>query len=151
MNQIKIEVVEAQFFEAGGEGGLDAFGPVIGIPQFGGDENIFTREFSGSQAGLQRGADFEFVAIALGAIEVAKSGGERVSGGGARQGWVGNQSAKAERGQLAAAVVQRNFRQAQIGRVSHRYTSKVFCVRHRRAAIRELDASCRTMGATFSS
>jgi hypothetical protein len=28
---------------------------------------------------------------------------------------------------------------------------KVFCVRHRRAAIRELDASCRTVGATFSS
>src|SRR5579862_6823363 len=41
VNEIEIEIGEAEPFEAGLEGRFDALGAVIGIPQFGGDENIF--------------------------------------------------------------------------------------------------------------
>jgi hypothetical protein len=58
---------------------------------------------------------------------MSKSGVQRVSGRSSRQGSVGNQSAKAEGGDVAGSVVERHFRHPKIRRFRHNYLSKLFC------------------------
>ena len=50
VDEIEVEVVEAEAGETGVEGGFDAVGAVIGVPEFGGDEDIFTRKTGRGEA-----------------------------------------------------------------------------------------------------
>jgi len=47
VNQVEIQVLELESFEARFESWLDALGPVVGVPQLGGDENVFARDVCG--------------------------------------------------------------------------------------------------------
>ena len=55
---------------------------MIGVPELGGDEDIFAGDSSGGESGLESVTYLALVAVAFGAIEVTESGCERVSGGG---------------------------------------------------------------------
>jgi hypothetical protein len=92
---------------------------VIGVPQLCGDENFFARNVFSSESCLQRAAYFALVPVALGAIEVSKSGLQRISGRSYGHGWVRNQRAEAERGDLAGSVAEWNSRHPQINRPNH--------------------------------
>ena len=51
VNEIEIEIVERESVETGLESRFDALGPVIGVPEFRGDKNIFARDsFAASPA-----------------------------------------------------------------------------------------------------
>ena len=72
------------------ESWFDALGPVIGVPQLCGDENIFASDPSRGKSCLQRPAYFALVPVSFRAIEVSKSGFQCVSGRSHRHGCVGN-------------------------------------------------------------
>jgi hypothetical protein len=124
VNEVEIQIFEAESFQTRLESRFDALGPVIGVPQLRGDENVLARDRSTGECCLQRTANLALVPVSFRAIEVAESGVESVSGRSYRYGWVGNQSAEAQCGHAAGSVVERNSRHAQIGRLNHGYTSK---------------------------
>ena len=64
-------------------------------------------------------ADLTFVAISFCTIEMAKSSFQRVSGGAHCCGWIGNQGAEAECGEMAGSVVERYFLSPKIRRFGH--------------------------------
>ena len=47
VDEIEIEEVELEFLEAGLEGGLDAFGAMVGVPELGDDEDVLPFDRSG--------------------------------------------------------------------------------------------------------
>src|ERR1700735_535469 len=106
VNEIEIEIVEPESRQTRFEGRFHALGPVIGVPQLCGDENVFARDISGGSSRLQRLAYFALVPVSFRAIEVSKSGFQRVFSRSYREGCVGNQGAEAERGNLADSVVE---------------------------------------------
>jgi len=124
VNEVEIEIAEPETFETRIEGRLDALGTMIEVPQFCSDENVRTGEGIGGEARLQRVADFALVAVALGAIEVAKAGVERVANGSFGENGIGDESAKAERGDAAGTVVERERNGAEGGRVGHGYSMR---------------------------
>ena len=104
VDDVAIDVVDVESAAAGVEGGLDAFGAVIGVPELGGDEDFFALCCSCGVCGLHGVADGFFIAVAFGAIEMAEadveSGLSRLSG---REG-IGDQGAEADGGDGAGAV-----------------------------------------------
>src|SRR5580704_17710342 len=90
VNEVEIQIFEAESFETRLESWFDALGPVIGVPQLCGDENVFARDPSRREPCLQGCANLALVAVSFRAIEVAESGVEGVSGRSYRHGWVGN-------------------------------------------------------------
>src|SRR6516164_5059462 len=90
VNEIEIQIPEPESTETRLESRFDALGPVIGVPQLCGYKNIFARDPSGGKPRLQRAADLALVPVSFRAIEVSKSGFQRVSGRSYRHGYVGN-------------------------------------------------------------
>jgi hypothetical protein len=69
---------------------------MIGIPQFGGDEDVLARNPSSGKSRLQGLAHLTLVAVSLRTIEVAKSSFERVLSSSYCRGCIGDQGAKSE-------------------------------------------------------
>jgi hypothetical protein len=90
VNEVEIQILEAESIQTRLESRFDALGPVIGVPQLCGDENVFARNPSRGESCLQCAANLALVAVSFRAIEVAESSFEGVSGGGYCHGWVGN-------------------------------------------------------------
>jgi hypothetical protein len=90
VNEVEIQIFEAESFQTRLESRFDALGPVIGVPQLRGDENVFARDPYRGKSCLQRRANLALVAVSFRAIEVAESGFKCISRGGYRCGWVGN-------------------------------------------------------------
>src|SRR6516165_7582843 len=90
VNEIEIQIPEPESIQTRLESRLDALGPVIGVPQLCGNKNVFARDPSGGKPCLQRPAYLALVPVSFRAIEVPKSGFQRVSGRSYRHGWVGN-------------------------------------------------------------
>ena len=44
VNEVEIQILESQSVETCLESRFDAFGPMIGVPQLCGDENVFARD-----------------------------------------------------------------------------------------------------------
>ena len=76
-----MSMLEAESRETRCKGGLHAFGTMIGVPQFGGHENVFACDFATGESCLQGVADLALVAVAFRTIEVPESGFECVAGG----------------------------------------------------------------------
>jgi hypothetical protein len=52
VNEVEIQILEPEPFETGIESRFDAFGPVIGIPQLRGNENVFARDSISDKSNL---------------------------------------------------------------------------------------------------
>src|ERR1700722_9982117 len=107
VHEVQIHVVEPKSVQARMQGRLYSFGSVIGVPQLGGDKEIFALNRSGDQARVEYLAYLAFVAISFGTVEVAKSGFQCVSGRADRDGRVRDQGAESKCGHACASVVQR--------------------------------------------
>src|SRR6202012_3136081 len=81
VDEVAVKVVDLQPPEAGVEGGLDPLGAVVGVPEFGGDKEVFARNDAGLERGMNGVADGFFVAVTLGAIEVAEADFDGGAGG----------------------------------------------------------------------
>src|SRR5437588_7332029 len=53
VNEIEVQIIEPQPLETRLESGFDALRPMIGVPQFCGDKDIFTRDPCSREACLQ--------------------------------------------------------------------------------------------------
>src|ERR1700683_481096 len=56
VNEIEIQIRKPESLQTRLESRLDALGPVIGVPQLCGDENVFARDPSSGKSCLQRPA-----------------------------------------------------------------------------------------------
>jgi hypothetical protein len=101
------------------ESRFDTFWPMVGVPQLRGNENVFARDPISGKSCLQRVAHLALVPVSFRAIEVSKSGVQRISGRGSRQGSVGNEGAKAEGWYLARTIIERHSRQPKIRSFNH--------------------------------
>jgi hypothetical protein len=90
VNEIEIEIFEPESVQTRLESGFDALGPVIGVPQFCGNKNVFARDAFRGKSCLHRLAHLALIPVSLRAIEVSKSGFQRVSSRSYRHGCVGN-------------------------------------------------------------
>src|SRR6185369_11110531 len=133
VNEVEIQIVEAESFQTRFEGRLHAFRPMIGVPQFCCDEDILARDPSGGKSCAQRLAHVAFVAVSFGTIEVSKPSFQRVFGRAHRHGWIGNEGAKPEHGHLACSVVERQSRSPKVRRFDHDDTSAIYRVQHHRS------------------
>src|SRR4051794_24319037 len=73
VDEIEIDVVELEFLEAGLEGGFDAFGTMIVIPELRGDKHFLPIYLPCLEHLLHRFADLLFISVAFRRIELAKS------------------------------------------------------------------------------
>src|SRR5882757_7030504 len=80
VNQIEIQILDPESVQARLERRLHALGAVIGVPQLCRNKNVFARDPSGGKSRLQRRANLSLVPVSFRAIEVSKSGFQRVSG-----------------------------------------------------------------------
>ncbi|MDR6409017.1 UNVERIFIED_ORG: hypothetical protein ABIC62_003326 [Burkholderia sp. 1595] len=96
MNQIEIQIVESKPGKTRIESRFNALGPVIGVPQLRGHENLLARNVPRSEPCPQSLAHLTFVPIALGTVEVPISDFQRVSGRTDRGRGIGNQRAEPE-------------------------------------------------------
>jgi hypothetical protein len=115
VNEIEVQIVDPEPRQTGIESRLDALGPMIGVPQLGSNEDVCPRNPSSGHASLQRLAHLALVPVSFRAIEVSKSGFQRVSGSADRRGCIGYQSAEPEHRYLAGSVSERNSRSPKIG------------------------------------
>src|SRR6516162_4805472 len=90
VNEIEIQILEPESIQTRLESRFDALGPVIGVPQLCGNKNVFARDPYSGKSCLQRAAYLALVPVSFRAIEVSKSGFQRVSGRSYRYGCVGN-------------------------------------------------------------
>jgi hypothetical protein len=90
VNEVEIQILEPESLDTRRESRFDALGPVIGVPQLCGDENIFARDVPCGKSCLQRPAYLALVSVSFRAIKVSKSGFQCVSGRSYRHGCVGN-------------------------------------------------------------
>ncbi len=120
VNEVEVEIGEAEAGEAGFEGGFDAVGAMIGVPELCGDEDFFTRKTGCGEAFAEGLADFALIAVAFGAVEVTEASAEGIAGGGDRFGVVGDEGAEAEGGELAGTVGEGEFDEADVAGIGHR-------------------------------
>lgn len=70
VNQVEVEVVQAQLGEAGVEGPQGGVVALVGVPQLGGDEQLLT----GDPGGGEGAADTGLVAVDRGGVDAAVTG-----------------------------------------------------------------------------
>ncbi len=129
VNKVKIEIFEPESVQTCLKGRFDAFGPMIGVPQLCGNENIFARDPCSGKSCLQRLAYLALISVSLCTIEVSKSGRERISGRGSGLGWVGNQGPQPSAGiwplpLLSAILVSRRSEDPVMGTPPRYFVSK---------------------------
>ena len=71
VDEVEIEVVELEVSEGLAAGGLDVVGVVVSAPELGGDPKLLTLDNTAGEDVMEGLANALFVAIALGAIDVA--------------------------------------------------------------------------------
>src|SRR5271168_558818 len=98
VNEIEIRIVEAESLQTRLESGLDALGPMIGVPQLCRNKDVFTRNSSSGKSCLERFAYLTLVPVSFRTIEVSKPGFQCVFGSTDRDSSIGNQGAKPECG-----------------------------------------------------
>src|SRR5450755_764292 len=125
VTEIEIQIGEPESLQTPLESRFDALGPMISVPQLCGDKDVFTRNPSSGKSRLQRLAHLTLVPVSFRTIEVSKSSLQRVSSSTYRCGCIGNQGAKAEYGNMAGSLVQRDSRSPKIRRFDHDDTSAV--------------------------
>jgi hypothetical protein len=128
VDQVEIQIVEPESVKTRLECRFDTLGPMIGVPQFRGDKDVFARDSFSGKLRLQRLAYLALVPVSLRTIEVSKSGFQGVSGRGYGYSRIGNQGAETKCGHMAASIVERHFRHSKIRRSNHRNTSAVLCI-----------------------
>ena len=122
MDEIEIQIVDPESRQARIESRFDSLGPMIGIPQFCGDKEVFTRDPRRCESGLQPLAHLTLVPVSFRTIEVSKSSVQRVSGSGYRRGRIGNQGAKAKYGYMAGSMGERHCCSPKIRRFDYQVT-----------------------------
>src|SRR5215470_8054438 len=90
VDEIQVEIAEAESVQTCLECRFDALGPVIGVPQLCGNKNGLTRKSASRKPFLQRLADLALVSISLRGIEVSKSSFQCIFRRTYRHGWIGN-------------------------------------------------------------
>src|SRR5208282_5310153 len=78
VNEIEIQIVEPQSFQASLKSWFDTRRPVIGVPQLCGNKNVPTRNPSSGESFLQSLANLALVPVSFRAIEVSKPGFQRI-------------------------------------------------------------------------
>jgi hypothetical protein len=119
VHEIEIQILEAEPVQTCLERGLDALGPMMGVPQLCVNKNVSARDPAGRKAYLQRLAYLALVPVSFGAIEVPESGLQCVSGRTDRYGWIVNEGAEPERGHVARSVFERDCLHPNIRRFDH--------------------------------
>ena len=114
MDEIEIDEVELEFLETGLEGGFDAFGTMIGIPELRDDKNVLPLDLPLLEYLLHRFADLFFGSVAFRGVEQAKSCLQRRLRRGFGCHRVGNQCPESKRGDRAGSVVERYLRIAKL-------------------------------------
>ena len=114
VDEVEIDVVELESFEAGFEGGFHALGAVVGVPEFCDDEEVVAFDFSIFEDVLDGFANFFFGAVTFGRVEGAKAGFKGGFGRGSGCDGVGDERAEAERGDGAGVVVEGKFGKAEV-------------------------------------
>ena len=104
VDDVAVGVVDLESFATGVEGGFDAFGAVVGVPEFGGDKEVFAPGGAGVVGGLHGFADGFFVAVAFGTIKMAESDFEGALDSLPGDEGVGDEGAEADGGDGAGAV-----------------------------------------------
>jgi hypothetical protein len=138
---IEVQIAEPESVQTRLESRFDALGPMIGVPQFCGNKNVFTRNPSSDKSCLQRLAHLTLVPVSFRTIEVSKSSFQRVFGSTYRRGCIGNQGAKSEHGHMAGSIVERYSLSPKIRRFDHDDTSALSRVQHRGARSRRQKAA----------
>ena len=128
MDEIEIDVVELEPLETGLEGGLDAFRTMIVIPDFRGDKHFLSLDLPRLEYLLDRFADLLFISVPFRGVELAKSCLQRRLGRDSGRDGVGNQRAKAERGDGTGSIIEGYLRVAKVVR---------FCGIRRRLLLRQ--------------
>ncbi|MNF98897.1 hypothetical protein D3C84_817740 [compost metagenome] len=73
MDQVAVDIVHLQPSATGLERRLNPLGAMVGVPQLGGDEQVFAADCSARHHLLQGNADLFFISIALCTIEMTKA------------------------------------------------------------------------------
>jgi hypothetical protein len=108
-----------EFLEACLEGWHDAFGPMIGVPEFRGDKHILPLGLSCLEHLMHRFADLFLGPVTFRSVERAKPCLKRCLGRISGCDGVGNQCSKAERRDRARFVAKGSLRVAKIVGVCH--------------------------------
>jgi hypothetical protein len=80
VNEIEVQIFEAESVQTALESRFDALGPMIVVPQLGGNKEVLARDSSSGKPCVQRPAYLALVPVPFRAIEVSKSGFQCVSG-----------------------------------------------------------------------
>jgi hypothetical protein len=132
VNEIEIQIVEPESVQTRFKRWFDTLRSMIGVPQFCGNKDVFTRNPSSGKSCPQRLAHLTLVPVSFRTIEVSKSSFQRVSGSTYRRGRIGNQGAKPECGHIAGSVVERYSLSPKVRRFEHDDTSAVSRVKQQR-------------------
>src|SRR5580704_6615972 len=97
VDQIEIQILDPESLQASLESRFDALRPVIRIPKFSGNKNLFARNSANSKSSLKRLANLALIPITLRAIKMSESRVQCVSRSTDRQSRVRNQSPKPKR------------------------------------------------------
>jgi hypothetical protein len=119
VDEIEIDVVELEFLETRLAGRCDAFRTMMVVPELRGDKHVLPLDRPRLEHLPHRFADLFFSPVTFRRVELTKScfqrGLGRVFGGDG----VGNQCAKAERGDRTGSVVEGYLRIAKVVGFSH--------------------------------
>jgi hypothetical protein len=104
VDEIAIDIINLKSSQACLEGGFDPFRAMIGVPEFRSDENVFPPHYSRLESFPHRIANRLFIAVSLGAVEMAKAHFQGGPGCLFRYEGVGNKRAKPDGGNSAGSV-----------------------------------------------
>jgi hypothetical protein len=108
VDEIEIEIVEAQPLETTVERRTNTLRSVIGVPNLRRHEQLVPGDVSAGESGPQSFADLPLVPVTLGAIEVPESGLQRVAGGDPRRVRIGYEGAESQHWNLSRIVTKGN-------------------------------------------
>src|SRR5580700_8071583 len=110
VDEVEIDEVELEFLETGLESRFDSFRTMICVPELRNDKNILPLDLPPFEHFLHRFTDFLFSSVTFRRIEQAKSCLQRRLGRVSGCHGVGNERAKAERGDSTGSMVESYFR-----------------------------------------
>src|SRR5262249_25193119 len=114
VDEIEIDVVDLEFRETCLECGFDAFRTMIGVPELRGDKNILPLDLPLLEYILHRFADLFFSSVTFRSVDCAKPCLQRRLSRVSGCYRVGNERAKAERGDGAGSIVELYSRIAKV-------------------------------------
>src|SRR3974390_2445129 len=118
VNEVEIQILQTEPLSARRESWFDALRPVIVVPEFCGDEEIFALNLPFTQHAFDRFSHRLFISISLRAVELAKTDFQSSSGRPQGIAKIGNQGSK-PKGRNASAVVHGDSFVTEFVRFSH--------------------------------